>query len=152
MNASGEWSGEYRYDSGSPGPTPFKLNLKQDWLGRISGTVQDGQADMPEVGAVVGWVRGARLRFRKMMPVFRVTAGAGTVPLSEYLAASGELRVAPDTPHPAVVYTGIVAADGKSVSGLWRVSTSVVRLADQQRALQFPAYSGSWVAKRSDAK
>ena len=151
INLSGTWTGEYQYAPPAVGvPAAFILNLRQGWLGRITGTVQDGPEGMPEEGKVTGWLRGNRLTFRKQMPVFRVASEGRTVPLAEYLAASGELRISANMPHPSILYEGTAGGDGQSLSGVWNVSESVIRLAGQARALQFPGYKGSWVARRRE--
>ncbi len=149
MNISGIWTGEYRYDPEVAGPTvTFTLVLTQGWIGRISGEVQDGPGGMPEAGRIAGRLRGSRMTFRKLMPVARILSGGGTRVLSEYAAEAGHDMPAL-APHPPIVYEGVLSEDGTAAAGTWRVDDFVVGLADGMRALRFPGFSGSWVARRS---
>jgi hypothetical protein len=149
MPVSGSWVGEYAYESDGGRPSvPFALTLRQQWLVRVSGVVVDGAGGMPEQGKIVGWLLGKRLRFQKLMPIARVVAEEGTRTLREALAFKGHPMIA-DTVHPPILYEGVLSDDGLGLIGTWRVEDFAVPLADGKRFARYPAYSGSWTAKRT---
>jgi hypothetical protein len=148
MNLTGIWTGEYSFDSGAPA-VAFTLTIRQDWLLRLRGGVLDGAGGMPEAGVVEGWTLGKRMRFRKLMPVARVAAEAGTRTLREHLALTSDHVLTTDPPHPPIHYEGHVATDARFITGRWTIPMRLVALADGTHALRIGGNSGSWRAHRT---
>jgi len=109
------------------------------------------QVEMPEEGRVVGTLRRGLMRFRKFMPVARVRAGGATCELRSHAAEAG-YQLARTSPHPPIVYEGVVAEDGTSAVGTWSVQAFVVPLSDRERVLQFSGYRGTWAARRASER
>src|SRR5262245_43315511 len=95
MDINGTWQGEYTYEvlegqenelkqvAGSV--VEFTMELKQGWLGSVSGTVQDDQrTGFPEKGVIKGKIKGNVLAFTKQMPVLRLMHETGRLTLEQW--------------------------------------------------------------------
>jgi hypothetical protein len=147
VDATGTWHGEYRYGPEQGlAPVAFTLRLTQDTRGHLTGTVLEHPPGTPEEGRILGTCRRGRVDFLKLMPVARVSAANGTQELRIFLAEAGHAVDGP-IEHPQILYQGRLAADGRTMSGTWRLDDYVVPLADGQ-VFRLPGGEGAWAASR----
>jgi hypothetical protein len=152
VDAAGIWQGEYRYEPEDGGsPVTFTMTLVQDASNVVSGTVTDGPGGMPEEGRIIGSCRRGRLEFLKLMPVARFAAPAAesTQEMSAYYAAGGH-DIEEPIEHPQLIYQGRFTADGRTVTGTWRLDGCWVRLKEGP-TFYMPGVRGVWSAARTGA-
>jgi hypothetical protein len=155
---TGRWRGSYTYDrtpeNPQPGPAvPFRLQVKQGWFGRFSGSVEDDPArGTPEMSTVQGTISGDQVEFLKHLPVFYVPDGARLLNLREYLESQCNLTLDRDVPPPPIRYHGRYDASTCQVAGTWRTGGGIVQFTSRGRLYDYPvpAATGTWHMTRDE--
>ena len=130
MNITGTWKGEYTFEEMDPADAGgkymaghvvnFTMQLKQGWLGMVSGTVQqDVRTGFAEAGTVRGRVKGNVFGFKKHFPVFRLIHENSRLTLEQW-ADRHKVVIDTNRPHPAILYMGDISDDGQTIEGRWR--------------------------------
>lgn len=131
------WTVSYRYDrpalqkASGFARTNFDIVFTSWDGGAFVGTVVDDlhTGGTPGRGEVIGTLSGNRIAFVKRMPVFAYFG-------------HDRLEVKPGKRHRDIYYTGTVSAEGRSMSGQWRMKLGF-GLVGFQPAIFFPS-SGTW--------
>jgi len=162
MNVTGTWKGEYSFEAGEEGAgrhlagqvVTFTMELKQGWLGSVSGTVQDDpRTGFPEAGKIKGKLRKGKkgedvLVFEKIMPLLRVLHESGRVTLEQW---AERRKVVMDTKiaHPKIRHIGDISADGNSMEGTFLIPEDVVTVPGSYEGLRMPTLAGTFKMSRA---
>jgi hypothetical protein len=152
MNITGKWKGEYVFEETTGGGeskvlgkvVPFTMELKQGWLGMISGTVQDDPREgFAEQGVIRGRIKGNVLSFEKIQPKLRYLHEPARMTL-EQLGDRYNLVLDTNVAHPKIRHIGDLSADGNSVEGTWLVSEFSMPIPGSGSTIGLPKLAGSW--------
>jgi hypothetical protein len=174
MNVSGAWKGQYTFEEVKPkedagdkpamsptGPLPtvsplvigttvnFTLELKQGWLGNVSGTItEDPRTGFPEPGKIKGRCKGNILDFRKYMPVVRMIHEPSRLTLEQW-AERRKMVVDATLAHPSILYMGDISDDGNTVEGTWRAVATSLDVPGSYNQAYLPLMGGTWKITRA---
>jgi len=155
MNLTGNWQGQYSFDSDDhypklpTRPISFQMTLKQGWFGSVTGTAQDDpKQGMPEPAKIAGKFKNQTVTFTKSHPQIRIVH-EGKFQSTEQLAE--RYRVALDEfppPHPKIRCVGTLSDDGNSITGEWLLNSGELPIPGS-RPLKLPSLRGMWTMKRT---
>ena len=127
----------------------FTLDLKQGWLGNVTGTIQeDNRHGFPEPGKIKGRLKGTNFDFRKYMPVIRMMHESSRLKLEEW-AERRKMVVDGSRPHPPIVYMGDISEDGNTIEGIWKMPATTLDVPGSYNQAQLPALGGTWKVTRT---
>jgi hypothetical protein len=158
MDINGAWHGEYTYEVEEGQETELKgvigsvvaftLQLKQGWLGSVSGTVQDdARTGFPEQGTIKGKLKGDVLTFTRQMPVLRLMHEVGRLTLEQW-AERRKMVIDVTKPHPPIRFSGDISEDGQTIDGLWRSGDAAIEIPGSYQMLRLPQMGGTWKVTR----
>ena len=157
MNLTGIWKGEYTFEEGRDGGgaqvaghvVNFTIEMKQGWLGTVSGTVQDDARNgFPEAGTIRGRLKGNVLTFRRHMPVMRLMHERNRMTV-EQLAERHKIVLDTVPPHPSVLHAGDLSEDGKTIEGRWKMNGTSVEIPGSYQIIQLPTLEGTFKITRA---
>ena len=154
MTVAGSWKGEYSYDENAEAPrlagqvVGFTVELKQGWLGMISGTIQDDpRTGIPEAGTVRGRVKGTTMQFTKQLPVLRLIHETSALSLEKW-AERHKVVMDTEKAHPPIRHQGEISDDGQEVRGTWLLTGVTVEVPGSYQPVKIPTLTGAWHMKR----
>jgi hypothetical protein len=157
MNVTGTWKGEYTFEETKDGGSravmgtvvPFTLELKQGWLGSVTGTVkEDPDTGFPEPGTIKGKIKGAVLIFEKLMPKMRLMHEKSRVTL-EQIGDRFNFVLDTDTPHPPIRHIGDLSDDGNTIEGTWLSPEYQLNIPGSGQNIGIPKLCGTFKVTRS---
>jgi len=157
MNVTGTWKGEYVFEETKDGGSrlvvgtvvEFTMELKQGWLGMVSGTItEDPSVGFAEKGVIKGRLRERVLVFEKIMPKLRMIHEKSRVTL-EQLADRYGVVMDTDTKHPKIRHIGDVSEDEKTIEGTWLMPEYSLGIPGSGQSIALPKLAGTWKMTRA---
>ncbi len=157
MNVTGAWKGEYTFEETAEGGgkevagtvVTFTLQLKQGWLGAVSGTIkEDPRVGFAEEGTVKGHLKGKVLSFDKLMPVPRLINEKSRLTLEQWTERH-KIVMDLNEPHPKIGHIGDVSEDGNTIEGTWLMKELRMQVPGSGNMFYIPKLAGTWKITRA---
>jgi len=156
MNLTGTWKGEYTFEETTEGGArevagivvPFTMELKQGWLGSVTGTIkEDPRVGFQEEGTIKGHVKGQVFGFDKKMPVMRAIHEKGRMSLEQWTERH-KITMDLSESHPKINHIGDISEDGKTIEGTWLMKELKMPVPGSGNMYYLPKLAGTFKMTR----